>query len=121
MQRAHSRTFEAELADRAARIQATLGAEFWNRIQYFRSKADADRHLREITRDFLRLFVSSNVSNMKAPQAQADSNRGVRANLGRRPPGRRAVAVALASRPPQASRTSDAMFPVLMVRAFSWI
>jgi hypothetical protein len=69
----HSRTFEALLADPAARIQATLGAEFWSRIQYFRSNSDTDRHLREITRDFRRLFVSSNVSNVKAWQAQVNS------------------------------------------------
>ena len=69
----HVRTFEAFLPDAAAQIEASLGAEFGNRIQYFPSEAEAAHHVKEITRDFLGPFVSHNMSKVKALQAQVDS------------------------------------------------
>jgi hypothetical protein len=69
----HVRTFEAFLPDVAAQIQENLAREFGNRIQYFRSEADAQRHVQGVTRDFLGPLVAQSMSRVKALQAQVDS------------------------------------------------
>jgi hypothetical protein len=69
----HVRIFEAFLPDVAAQIQENLARELGNRIQYFPSEADAQRHVREVTRDFLGPLVANSMSRVKALQAQVDS------------------------------------------------
>ncbi len=69
----HVQTFQEFLPDAASRIAQELRSEFGNRVQYFQSQAEADRHVKEITRGFLGPFVSDSLAEVKGLQARIDA------------------------------------------------
>ena len=72
-ERRHVRVYERFLDEVAPRMQAALAAHFGNRIFYFDSEAEAERHVQASLRDFLAPLVDNSMKDVAQRQAAVDT------------------------------------------------
>ena len=69
----HVRTYEVFLTDVAAEVERELTRRLGDRIQYFASEAEAERHLNTLVGESLGPYVQDSMNAVNALQAKVDS------------------------------------------------
>jgi hypothetical protein len=69
----HVRTYEVFLADVSEQVERELTRRLGDRIQYFASEAEAERHMNTLVNESLGPYVQDSMNAVGALQAQVDS------------------------------------------------
>jgi hypothetical protein len=69
----HVGEFAAFLKDAASEVETELRSRFGNKIYYFASEAEAERHMQTVTREYLGPFADESMKRVVGVQAKIDT------------------------------------------------